>query len=43
MRAVVCAGFGCRQLRIFHSILPTGNNGYAGVDIASITGSMEYA
>jgi peptidoglycan/xylan/chitin deacetylase (PgdA/CDA1 family) len=27
---------------LFHSILPTSNNWYAGVDIASITGSMEY-
>jgi hypothetical protein len=28
---------------LFHSILPTSNNWYAGVDIASVTGSMAYA
>jgi hypothetical protein len=28
---------------LFHSILPTSQNWYAGVDIASITGSIEYA
>lgn len=28
---------------LFHSILPTANNWYAGVDIASITGSIEHA
>jgi len=28
---------------LFHSILPTSSNWYAGVDIASITGSMAYA
>ena len=28
---------------LFHSILPTSNNWYAGVDIASITGSIQYA
>src|SRR5262249_18092524 len=28
---------------LFHSILPTAQNWYAGVDIASITGSIEHA
>jgi hypothetical protein len=28
---------------LFHSILPTSNDWYAGVDISSITGSIEYA
>ena len=28
---------------LFHSILPTAQNWYAGVDIASITGSVEHA
>lgn len=28
---------------LFHSILPTSQNWYAGVDIASITGSIEHA
>ncbi len=28
---------------LFHSILPTSNNWYVGVEIASITGSIEYA
>jgi len=28
---------------LFHSLLPTGDNWYAGVEIASVTGSIEHA